>query len=187
MIDKARERARRPAPSYLVADLAELELDEPVDVVFSTATFHWILDHERLFARLRAALRPGRPAGRPVRRRRATSPSYAEAIAEVAAQPSASRPTSTGSTSTWNFAAAEETEARLRGAGFAEARCWLRAEAGRPAGAAPRSSHRHASARTSTGCPRSCATPSSTRSLERPSEPLVLDYVRLNIEAAPAA
>ena len=34
-------------------------MDEPVDLIVSTATFHWILDHERLFARLYAALRPG--------------------------------------------------------------------------------------------------------------------------------
>ena len=38
---------------------AELELEEPVDAILSTATFHWIADHERLFARLHAALRPG--------------------------------------------------------------------------------------------------------------------------------
>ena len=34
-------------------------LEEPVDAILSTATFHWIADHERLFARLHAALRPG--------------------------------------------------------------------------------------------------------------------------------
>ncbi len=43
----------------IVADLSELELSEPVDAIFSNATFHWILDHERLFQRLVAALRPG--------------------------------------------------------------------------------------------------------------------------------
>ena len=32
------------------ADLLELELDVPVDAVLSTATFHWVTDHERLFA-----------------------------------------------------------------------------------------------------------------------------------------
>src|SRR6266566_3172915 len=42
-----------------LADLLELALPEPVDAIFSTATFHWIADHERLFARLRALLRPG--------------------------------------------------------------------------------------------------------------------------------
>src|SRR6266566_1004259 len=42
-----------------LADLLEFALPEPVDAIFSTATFHWIADHERLFARLRALLRPG--------------------------------------------------------------------------------------------------------------------------------
>ena len=58
MIVEARERLGDGA-SYMVADLSELKIDEPVDLVFSTATFHWILDHDRLFRRLRAALRPG--------------------------------------------------------------------------------------------------------------------------------
>ena len=40
-------------------DLLELELEEPVDAILSTATFHWILDHDALFRRLHAALRPG--------------------------------------------------------------------------------------------------------------------------------
>lgn len=42
-------------------DLLDLSLAEEdrVDVVFSTATFHWILDHAALFARLFAALVPG--------------------------------------------------------------------------------------------------------------------------------
>jgi trans-aconitate 2-methyltransferase len=43
----------------IVSDLLELELSEPVDAIFSNATFHWILDHERLFQRLFATLRPG--------------------------------------------------------------------------------------------------------------------------------
>lgn len=58
MVTKAKERLGDRA-SYLVADLCELEVEEPVDIVLSTATFHWILDHGRLFSRLRAALRPG--------------------------------------------------------------------------------------------------------------------------------
>src|ERR1700742_1078351 len=58
MIEKARERLGDRV-SYLVADLAELELAGQVDLVFSTATFHSISDHNRLFARLRAALRSG--------------------------------------------------------------------------------------------------------------------------------
>ena len=58
--DRRRPRAPGPGPATLrVADLLELELGEPVDAILSTATFHWIADHPRLFARLHAALRPG--------------------------------------------------------------------------------------------------------------------------------
>jgi trans-aconitate 2-methyltransferase len=31
----------------------------PADAILSTATFHWIADHDTLFANLAAALRPG--------------------------------------------------------------------------------------------------------------------------------
>jgi trans-aconitate 2-methyltransferase len=31
---------------------------KPVDLIFSTATFHWIKDHDRLFRRLAQALKP---------------------------------------------------------------------------------------------------------------------------------
>ena len=58
MVAEAREYLGDRADIRQV-DLLELELGEPVDAVFSTATFHWILDHERLFGRLFAALRPG--------------------------------------------------------------------------------------------------------------------------------
>ncbi len=44
---------------FLETDLAALDLDRACDAVFSTATFHWVPDHDRLFARLFRALRPG--------------------------------------------------------------------------------------------------------------------------------
>ena len=56
------QEARRRLPEGIdvrVADLLELEVEEPVDAIVSTATFHWIPDHDRLFARLREALKPG--------------------------------------------------------------------------------------------------------------------------------
>jgi trans-aconitate 2-methyltransferase len=52
MVEQARERLGSRA-EVRVADLVELELDRPVDAILSTATFHWIADHDRLFARLR--------------------------------------------------------------------------------------------------------------------------------------
>src|ERR1700704_712784 len=58
MAQAARERLGEQA-DVRVLDLLDLELETPVDAILSTATFHWIADHERLFARLHAALRPG--------------------------------------------------------------------------------------------------------------------------------
>ena len=49
----------RPQDRALVCDLTELELDARVDAVFSSAVFHWIVDHDLLFRRLAAALMPG--------------------------------------------------------------------------------------------------------------------------------
>ena len=42
-----------------LADLSVLPFRPVFDVVFSTATFHWILDHERLFAELYRVLKEG--------------------------------------------------------------------------------------------------------------------------------
>ena len=56
------EQARELLPADVdvrQADLLELDAREPVDAVLSTATFHWITDHDRLFANLHAALKPG--------------------------------------------------------------------------------------------------------------------------------
>ena len=58
MVEQA--RARLPDEVEVrVADLLDLELEPPVDAILSTATFHWIGDHDRLFANLLNALRPG--------------------------------------------------------------------------------------------------------------------------------
>jgi trans-aconitate 2-methyltransferase len=60
MIERAEQAiGSDPRVELRVGDLLELELDEPVDAIFSTAAFHWILEHERLFGRLFSALRPG--------------------------------------------------------------------------------------------------------------------------------
>jgi trans-aconitate 2-methyltransferase len=42
-----------------IADAAALPLSNSADAIFSTATFHWVLDHPRLFRSLRRALKPG--------------------------------------------------------------------------------------------------------------------------------
>src|SRR3954465_12719731 len=49
MIEQARARLGSDPVEYAVADLAALELPERVDAVLSTATFHWVPDHDALF------------------------------------------------------------------------------------------------------------------------------------------
>ncbi len=59
MIEQARERLDSRAELH-VADLTRpLPLDQPVDAVMSVAAFHWIEDHDLLFANLAAVMRPG--------------------------------------------------------------------------------------------------------------------------------
>jgi trans-aconitate 2-methyltransferase len=62
MLAEARRRLDRfgRRVTFVQADLARpLALDRPVDAILSTATFHWIADHDALFRSLAAALRPG--------------------------------------------------------------------------------------------------------------------------------
>ena len=60
--------------TYVVADLGQpLPLDRPVDAVLSTATFHWVPDHDGAVRRAGSGHAAGRPAGRPVRRGRRIS------------------------------------------------------------------------------------------------------------------
>jgi trans-aconitate 2-methyltransferase len=63
MVDEARQRLARfgDRVRFVVADLGQ-PLPPPalgVDAVFSTATFHWVNDHDALFANLAAAIVPG--------------------------------------------------------------------------------------------------------------------------------
>lgn len=59
MIDQARERLGDRAELH-VGDLTQpLPLAGTVDAVMSVATFHWISNHDLLFANLASAMRPG--------------------------------------------------------------------------------------------------------------------------------
>jgi trans-aconitate 2-methyltransferase len=44
---------------FVHADAAALPFDGIADAIFSTASFHWVLDHEALFASLFRSLKPG--------------------------------------------------------------------------------------------------------------------------------
>ena len=60
MVEAARRRfAGEPRVRVERQDLLSLEVEERVDLIFSTATFHWIWDHDRLFENLARAIKPG--------------------------------------------------------------------------------------------------------------------------------
>jgi trans-aconitate 2-methyltransferase len=160
MVGKARERLGDRA-RVEQQDLLDLELDEPVDAVFSCAVFHWITDHERLFARLHAALRPG---GRLV----AQCGGHGNIAKVVAAVPDRTSP--------WLYATPEDTERRLRGAGFTEARAWLE-----PKPTTVADPEAYVATVCLHGHPQ--AAELAPRVVEALGDPPVLDYVRLNIEA----
>lgn len=54
-----RLHALRPRVTLVRGDLAALPLREAVDLVFSTATLHWVRDQPGLYRNLHEALRPG--------------------------------------------------------------------------------------------------------------------------------
>lgn len=62
MLAGARDYLARDFPgkfSLVVANLQDLPFERVFDGIFSTAAFHWVLDHDRLFRSLFRALRPG--------------------------------------------------------------------------------------------------------------------------------
>jgi trans-aconitate 2-methyltransferase len=179
MVESARERLGKRA-DVRVMDLLELELPEPVDAILSTATFHWIADHERLFARLHATLRQG---GRlvaqcggegNVRRTRAA----AQAVS--AQQPF--EPYMQGWDGPWNFSSAELAQRRLLAAGFREARCWLVPVTVEPP--EPREFLRTVNLGSHLlRLPEELREPFVAAVHDHLGDPYTIDYVRLNIDA----
>ena len=174
------EEALGDRATILCQDLVELELPEPVDVVFSNATFHWVADHDALFAAIHRTLKPGGRllaqcggAGNIDRFRRLAD--------EVAAQEPFA-PYFAGWRGPWNYATAEDTARRLTAAGFIDVSTWLEDRPTEPED--PRSF-------VSTVClvrhldlvPDWLREAFVDRVLEVYGEPVVLEYVRLNMSA----
>jgi trans-aconitate 2-methyltransferase len=123
MLGEAARYLRGSRVQLLRASADALPFHETFDVAFSTATFHWVLDHPRLFASLFGALRPGgllhaQCGGGPnlarLRHRARTllqGPPFADHLR--------------GWQEPWHYADAETTAARLTEAGFTEVRASL--------------------------------------------------------------
>lgn len=114
------EAARRLAPYGPRARLVCADLMQPlplacqVDAVFSTATFHWITDHDRLFRNLAAVLRPG---GQLV--------AQCGGAGNIARVLEAVRRLDDNGAGPWLFATSEETARRLKATGFVDIQAWL--------------------------------------------------------------
>jgi trans-aconitate 2-methyltransferase len=184
MVERARERLGTRA-DLRVSDLLDLELDEPVDVVFSSATFHWIADHDRLFARLFAALKPD---GRLLAQCGGAGniATVVEALGVVTAE-SPFTAHFAGWRGPWNYAGPEETVARLEHAGFVDPQAGLHDEPVQPED--PREyfetimlgSHLER-------LPDAQRAPFVDRVLAALGEPVTVEYVRLTMSARqPAA
>jgi len=169
-----------PGVDVRQADLLELALDPPVDAILSTATFHWVPDHERLCANLYAALKPG---GRLVAQcgGHGNVADVKQAGLEVAREaPYAEH--FDGWATDWVFATPQEMERRLHAAGFADVWCWLshvEVDPGDPAAYLRAICLGSFVARLPDElCDRFVAD-----ALERLPDPLLIRYVRLNILA----
>jgi len=102
----------------VVADLGEpLPIEEPVDAVLSTATFHWVPDHDTLFRNLAAVIRAG---GRLV--------AQCGGYGNIGRVKRAAASVGDGWLGPAHYETAEDTERRLATAGFVEIRCWLTEE-----------------------------------------------------------
>jgi len=121
MVEEARRRlaAFGERVQYVVADLARPLPIAPVDAILSTATFHWIADHEALFANLAAVLGPG---GQLVAQCGGAGnlASVMAVIDRIDPDRRLWRP--------WHFATPEDTERRLLAAGFRDVETWLHDE-----------------------------------------------------------
>jgi trans-aconitate 2-methyltransferase len=183
MVAKAREVLGSRADVHH-GDLEKLELEERVDAIFSNAVFHWIRDHRNLFARLRASLAPG---GRLIAQcgGRGNVASLAAVMVDVA-QGEKYGGYLANVPKAWNFRGDAETAEILEDVGFTDVNCWLEPKEVRP-------EEPLAFLRTVSLGPYMRVLPEELRDpfvgevLERMGDPLVLDYVRLNIDArAPA-
>lgn len=177
MVELARKRLGRRAEVWC-QDVLDLELEEAVDAVLSTATLHWVPDHDRLWPRLARALRPG---GR--LEVQCGGQGNIEAVRDVIDAVARDLAPELVGWSPWVFAGPPDTERRLQRAGFVAIRCWLEERPTYPQDVA-------AFVPTSILAAHLARLPEELR--ERFSRAVVsrvrvpLDYVRLNVSAVRA-
>jgi trans-aconitate 2-methyltransferase len=198
MLQTAARNLPQPAPiessgklRFLRGDGSALPLADSVDAVFSTATLHWIADHDALFRSVFGALGPG---GRFVAQcggGHNLSRLYGRA-ADLMRGP-AYKWFFEGWKDPWHFAFPDETRAALGRAGFEHIEVWLESAPAQFSDPAAYSEFiscvciRHHLARLPPSLHDGFAS-ELTRAAAADDPPLTLDYWRLNITARrPAA
>jgi len=176
MVEAARARLRAERVTFLVHDLLDPIAVEPVDAVLSTATFHWVPDHERLFANLAAVMRPGALLAAQCGGG-GNIANVARAAAQVGLDVERDKV----------FADPRTTTSRLESAGFSDVRCWLTNE---PTDVPAEELERYLRTVCMGAVIEGLADEEADRLIRdvarRMDEPRI-DYVRLNIDARKAA
>jgi trans-aconitate 2-methyltransferase len=183
MVEQARERLDLGRSELIHSDLLEIDLPGRADAVFSNAVFHWILDHERLFGRLHAALRRGGRFEAQCGGEGNVAAFYA-AVARVAAAPPFAE--HLAGYDPHRFASPAATERLLESAGFEDVRCWLEPRPVRPP--EPREFIRTVCIGShSDQLPERIREEFLDRVMDQLGSDPELDYVRLNISARKGA
>jgi trans-aconitate 2-methyltransferase len=177
MVDEARRRLARfgDRVDFLVADLGRgfALPGGPVDAILSTATFHWVPDHDALFRNLAAVLRPG---GRLV--------AQCGGAGNIARVQAVLATIGDGFLGDVHFETPEATSERLGAAGFVDIETWLQPEPTRLEPGAPFEAY----LRTVVLGSHLARLPAEEHDgfvaavVARLGDPLI-DYVRLNIDA----
>jgi len=126
MVELARARLGDRARVWC-QDVLDLTLEGPVDAIISTATLHWVRDHDRLWSRLAGALRP---CGK--LEVQCGGQGNIARVREVIEAVSRDLAPELVGWSPWTFAGPEDTGRRMRQAGFTDIRCWLERRPTRP-------------------------------------------------------
>jgi trans-aconitate 2-methyltransferase len=180
MVESARAALDPERTEFRVANLVDLELDEPVDAVFSSAVFHWIPDHPALFARLHAALRPGGRLTAQCGGAGNIEGFHVHVKAVAAEQPYA--PYFDGWGGPWNYATPAQTAPRLAAAGFEDVDVWVEQREVTP-GQPQEYARTICLGNHLERLPEELRDPFVDAVCQRAGLPLTLHYVRLNIDA----
>ena len=180
MLAKAREHLGDDA-DLRQQDLTRLDLgDEKVDVVYSSAVFHWLQDHEALFRSLHGVMKPGAA----LEAQCGAEGNVAEVMRSLDALTGDERfaPYLRGTPSATNFASVGDTMSRLEQAGFSDLKVWTQEWPVKPAD--PRG---YVSSVMLPGhldrLPSELHQSFITAVLETSPRPLTVTYIRLNISA----